>query len=278
MAKILTDREIEIIDKKTKGISLSQNESNILSKNIRPKLKEMQKINSEELLIMLEYNQKNNSIEKKIKEIILADLQKVSSIILYGSVIQTNYKEYNDIDVLIITKDRFWNSEREKYDTISDLTKKAKKENLNLDIQIIDKESFDNQYPHNPSLIYQLKDCKVIYGKIKIPNKIVLSSLGLRMKLDWSDIANARSNGDEIYHALRNAFVVFLLMNKKIDNDELKRIMDNLLGPEIVAKLKNNKATKEERGLALNYMKLIVGYMEKELLNPKWEKIEIFDR
>ena len=38
---ILTAREKEIIEKKIKGISLTQNESNILSKYVRPKLKEI---------------------------------------------------------------------------------------------------------------------------------------------------------------------------------------------------------------------------------------------
>ncbi len=48
--KILTGREREIINKKFKGISLTQNESNILSRYIRPKLREMAEINSPEIL------------------------------------------------------------------------------------------------------------------------------------------------------------------------------------------------------------------------------------
>ena len=45
MVKILTSREKEIINKKINGISLTQNESNILSKSIRPKLREVSEIN-----------------------------------------------------------------------------------------------------------------------------------------------------------------------------------------------------------------------------------------
>src|SRR3989338_1300392 len=99
MVEILTGRENEIIDKKTKGLSLTQNESNILSKTIRPKLKEISQINAPLLLNKIEYNQKSKSIENKIKKIILNNISKVDSIIICGSAIQTNYKEYNDIDI-----------------------------------------------------------------------------------------------------------------------------------------------------------------------------------
>ncbi len=58
MVNILTEREREIISKKMKGASLTQNESNILSKCIRPKLREMKKINPDEILNKTEYNQK----------------------------------------------------------------------------------------------------------------------------------------------------------------------------------------------------------------------------
>ena len=70
MAKVLTTREKEIINKKIKGLSLTQNESNILSRYIRPKLKEIKKINPGLLLDKLDYNQKARSIENKIKKMI----------------------------------------------------------------------------------------------------------------------------------------------------------------------------------------------------------------
>ena len=160
MVKILTAREKEIIDKKIKGISLSQNESNILSKFVRPKLREVIKINANLILNRIEYNQKTKTIENKIKKLILKNIKNVVALILYGSAIQTNYKNYKDIDILIITKNKTWDSRGDKYDIIVKLTNLAKKIKLNLDIQIIDRSSFYLQYPKNPSLIYQLKDSK----------------------------------------------------------------------------------------------------------------------
>jgi len=273
MVKIITEREMEIINKKIGNHSLTQNESNILSKSIRAKLKEINKINTKMLLNKLEYNQKAKSIEKKIKKIVLKNIPKVNAIIICGSAIQTNYKEYNDIDVIIATKEIIKN-QKEKWKLIRKLENSGKNNNLNLDIQIYAKESILNQYPHSPSLIYQLKDSKIIYGKISIPRKIILSSLDLRMKLDWSDV-DMNSEAKEIYYAIRNTLLVSLLMNKNVDNYELKKSLVNILGNELALKLKDNKASKLEKKLTLNFLNIMLNYLEKELEDKKWEKIEI---
>ncbi len=277
MVKILTEREREIVNKKIKGIGLTQNESNILSKFIRPKLREISKINPKMLLNKLEYNQKAKSVENKIKKIALENVPQVDSIIVCGSAIQNNYKEYNDIDVIIATKKLLTKSKKKKRKLIEKIEKAGKNENLNLDIQIYSKNSILHQYPHSPSLIYQLKDSKIIYGKLKTPDKITLSSLDLKMKLDWSEGLNIYSKADEIYYAVRNATLVLLLMNKKIDNYELKKNLINILGIDLLVKLRNNQASKIEKKLALNYLNLMVNYLETELKNPKWEKIEILN-
>lgn len=275
MVKILTKREKEIINKRIKGFSLTQNESNILSKFVRPKLKEVSQINSEMLLNKLEYNQKAGSIENKIKKIVLENVPQVDSIIVCGSAIQNNYKEYNDIDIIIATKQILTKSQKKKRKLIEKIEKTGKNKNLNLDIQIYAKNSILRQYPHSPSLIYQLKDSKTIYGKLKTYGRVVLSSLDLRMKLDWSEGLDIYSGADEMYYAIRNAMLVLLLMNKKIDNYELKENLINLLGTDLIAKLRKNQISKIEKKLVLNYLNLMVNYLETELKNPKWEKIEI---
>ena len=276
MVQIITARENEIIEKRIKGISLSQNESNILSKAVRPKLIEIKKINAESILNKIEYNQKAKSIEDKIKEIVLENIDGVKAIIVCGSAIQTNYNEYNDIDVIVATKKILTENKMEKKRLIWKIEDIAKKEGLILDIQIYAEESILLQYPHSPSLIYQLKDSKVIYGKIKIPNEINLSSMDLRMKLDWSDIVDAYSTSNEIYHALRNIMLVLLLMNKRVDNYELSNGLINLFGADFVSRLKNNKASKGERKIALNYIRNMSYYLSDELrTDKKWEKIEI---
>ena len=275
MVNILTEMEKEIINKKIKGISLTQNESNILSKFVRPKLKEMSQINSSMLLNKLEYNQKASPIENKIKKIMLENVPQVGSIIICGSAVQNNYKEYNDVDVIIATKKILTKSQKEKNELIKKVEKAGKNENINLDVQIYAKNSILKQYPHSPSLIYQLKDSKTIYGKLRVSKKIALSSLDLRMKLDWSEGLSIYSRSDEIYYAIRNAMLILLLMNKKVDNYELRKNLINILGEDLAVKLRSNQASKPEKMLALNYLNLMVNYLETELKNNKWEKIEI---
>lgn len=273
MVQILTEREREIINKKMKGVSLTQNESNILSSQIRPKLREIKKINPGEILKRIEYNQKGRAIEKKIKKLVLENIPNVDSIIICGSVVQDNYREYNDIDVIVASKKVLKN--KLKYELKARLEEKGGEEGLNLDIQIYSKDSILNQYPWNPSLIYQLKDSKVIYGKIKIPKKVCLSDLDLRMKLDWSDGLDLSSEPREIYYAIRNAMLVLLLMNKNVDNHELRKNVINVLGADLADRLRTNNAGRLDKKLALNLLNSLTLYLRNELKNPKWEKIEI---
>ena len=106
--RILTPRELEVINKKLKNEKITQLDSNILTRSIRPKLKEIITINANYLLERLSYNPKNRAIENQIKKIILNNIVQVEAIILIGSAIQTSYNNYNDIDIIIITKNKIW--------------------------------------------------------------------------------------------------------------------------------------------------------------------------
>ena len=137
---ILTVREMDVINKKLQNQRINQQDSNYLSKYVRPKLRKISSINAEALLQRLEYNQRAASIENKIKEIIIKEIREICGIVIYGSAIQTNYTDYNDIDVIIITKNKIWKNSNEKYKIISRLVKHAEEISLVLDIQIIDKK------------------------------------------------------------------------------------------------------------------------------------------
>jgi len=271
--KILTEKAIEVINKKLENKKLNQQDSNYLSRFVRPKLRDIATINADILLKKLEYNPKSLSIERKIKNIILKNIPEVDSIIICGSAIQTNYKEYNDIDIIVATKNILTKSIKEKNKLIGEMIEIGKKEGLNLDIQIYAKDSILTQYPRNPSLIYQLKDSKVIYGKLKIPSKVNLTSLDLKMKLDWSEGLDSYSEASEIYYAIRNAILVSMLINKKIDNYQLKDNLTSILGDDLALRLKKNQASRIEKKLALSYLNLLTSHLETELKNPKWEKI-----
>ena len=275
---LLTENENRVLNKKLENKRLSQVESNYLSRSIRPKLRKIQqaqKLNIPSLIQRIEYNQKARAIEEKIKRIIKESIAQIDSMLVYGSAIQTNYSEYNDIDVLVITNNKIWTKEKEKYLLIKKTKEIAKKESLDLDIQIIDKQTFKREYSSSPDLIYQLKDSKIIHGNILIPKKASLSKLDLQMKLDWSDIVYSKPDGIEIYKAIRNAVLVNLLKDKIVDNYALKESLQNEIGKNLIEKLKNNKSSKIEQEIALNYLKELSKRTREKIKEAKWEKIEL---
>lgn len=275
--KILTKKAFKIINKRLSHKKLTQQDSNYLSRFVRPKLRAIALINAEYLLKKLNYNPKAPSIERKIKNLILNNVNKVDSIIICGSAIQNNYENYRDIDVIVATKDRITKNLKENNALISKIEEEGRKENIELDIQIYSKKAILSQYSHNPSLIYQLKDYKVIYGNLILPSKISLSNLDLKMKLDWSEGLDSYSETNEIYLAIRNAMLILLLMNKTIDNYKLNQNLITLLGFDLFNKLKDNRASKIEKKLVLTYLNLLTKYLEDELNKPKWERIEILN-
>ena len=141
---------------------------------------------------------------------------------------------------------------------------------LILDIQIIDRKQFYLEYPSSPDLIYQLKDCKVIYGNIKIPNKIKLYNINLQMKLDWSYVDDPRES-IEIYRAIRNTLLVRLLLNGIVDNQKLKESLNDEIGKNLIERLKNNQASNIEKKIALNYLKELAEETRQELGRVSWE-------
>lgn len=272
---ILTDMEKEVINKRLNNKKLTKQDSYYLSKSIRPKLKQIEELSNKNLLQRVKYNHKAKTIERKIVELILKEIKRVKAIILYGSVVQTNYSKYNDIDLLIITKDKLWENNWKKDDIINDLEDKAEKTGLKLDIQILDIKTFKEIYTSNLSLIYQMKDSKVIYGKLNIPKRIELPKIVLKMKLDWSDLDSINPSGEEIYNCIRNTLLVRLILARIIDNFSLSNYLIEELGKNLIRNLRENKASKTERKMAIEYLNKINEETLKEINNAKWEKIVI---
>lgn len=269
---IITRREMNVINKKFNNHRLSQLDSNVLTRSIRPKLRRIMEIDASNLLKRLDYNVNSIHIEERIRKIVMENVNNVEAIIVIGSAVQTSYKEYNDIDIIVVTKVKIWKNEAERNKIIDLLEGLGEKEGIRLDIQIISKKTILEQYPTNPSLIYQLKDCKVISGSIKIPNRINMPKLYLKMKLDWSDPYEG-IKGKEIYECIRNTWLVRLLMNKVVDNYKLQGALANDLGNYLLERLKNNKESIIERKFALSYLNYLIKETEDEIKEAKWEKI-----
>ena len=271
---ILTQREYEVLCKKLSNIKLTQQDSNYLSRYVRPKLREIKSIDATGLLERLKYNQKIPAIEKKITNIILRKIKNVDSVTLYGSAIQTNYKKYNDIDVLIIVKKESWKKTSEKYKIIMDIKKTANRYSLNLDIEIYDKKTFQKSYPANISLIYQLHDKKTIYGKLTLPLKIEIPKLNFRMKIDYS-ILDDNYSGLEIYKAIRNLILVELISQNIINNHMLRKSINDEIGKNLAEKLKIDSATVVYRKIGILHLNRLLKRVLKSMQQSKWEKIEL---
>lgn len=271
-SSIFTEKELKVIDKKISNKKLNQVDSNYLYKFIRPKIREIASIDANLLLNKMEYNQKIKSIEDRIKKTILVSLD-VKAIVLYGSAIQTNYKEYNDIDIIIVTKKDIAPI-KEKYKKILEIRKTLEKDSIKADIEIYSEASLQEIYPSSPSLIYQLKDCKVIYGKLNLKKNVNLYNIHLQMKLDWSYLDDS-PQGIDIYKALRNTVLVRLLLNRIVDNRKLRESLDNELGKNLIERLKNNKESRLDRKIALMFLKELTEKTRKELGKVSWEKINL---
>ena len=274
---ILTKKELKVIERKLSNKKLGQQDYNYLSTFIRPKLREMSETNAKELLNKLSYNQKAISINNKIKKLILSKVRNVKAIVVYGSTILNNYENYNDIDVLIITGKKLWKTSGGKYKVINEVEKLAKEQRLNLDIQIISEETYESQSYRNPNLIYQLKNSKIIYGKIKLPSISEIYKMDLYMKLDYSTIDDIDSSGEELYKSLRNIILVKLLSNGIVDNNLLNIILTSILGEEILYKLKSNIVSRTEKKNVLQIIKLLEQLASEDLKNQKWEKKRILN-
>lgn len=267
---ILTERELEVIEKKLMNKRLNQQDSNYLSRYVRPKLKEIKDMNAGEIISKLTYNQKTISIENKIRKLVLNNLKNIKAIILYGSAVYNNYEENKDIDILIIVK-KIGNL-REKYVQINKLEELGRKEDYNLDIQILSEETYESEYNKNPNLIYQLKDSKTIYGKISLPKNIEIYKMDLYTKLDYSSLEDIQSDGEELYKSLRNIILVRLLSRGVVNNYLLNEIIKSILGEELTYKLKYNKTNRQEKKEALKILNLLEHSTSKEVKNLKWEK------
>jgi len=269
---VLTEKEIKVINKKLLGKKLSQQDSNYLSRYVRPKLREISSIDSKMLLNKMEYHQKSLSTETRIKTTILKCLENVSAIILYGSAIQNNYSDYNDIDILIIVKKKFWEKLDEKYKKIIEIKKQLKENLINADLEVYDLKTFKRAYPSSPSLIYQLKDSRMIYGNIHLSKRLEIPKIELRMKADYS-IIEKNTSSPEIYKAIRNLVLITLVMRKIVNNRTLLEFLNEEIGANLAYKLKTDTASAIEKKIALLHLNRILTYVLESLKEAKWEKI-----
>lgn len=104
--KIFGKKEIEIILKQLDGLKLTQSEKNRLSRDIKPKLEFIKRINSFKDEFQLRKNQNNKRLIEEAVNVILNDKLKegIKAILLFGSFADNSYIFRSDIDICVIFK------------------------------------------------------------------------------------------------------------------------------------------------------------------------------
>lgn len=102
--KIFGRKEIGIILKQLKGISLTQSEKNRLSRDIRPKLRFIKEISVFKDDFELKKNLVNKKIEEEVVNLILQDKLKdrIQAILLFGSHVKGIVTTRSDIDIAVV--------------------------------------------------------------------------------------------------------------------------------------------------------------------------------
>lgn len=72
---------------------------------------------------------------------------------------------------------------------------------------------------------------------------------------------------------IRNAWLAKLIISKIVDNLKLNEIPKQELGENLINKLKLNKASANERKIALIYVNELAKKIWKEVMEAKWEKV-----
>ncbi len=102
--KLFGKKEIEIIIKQLSGKKLTQTERNVLSRDIKKKLKFIKKVSKFQDEFDLKHNQDNKVIiNKAVSEILNHKLKKkIKAILLFGSFADNTFTFRSDIDICVV--------------------------------------------------------------------------------------------------------------------------------------------------------------------------------
>jgi len=265
---ILSKGEIEVIVKRLNNEHITQTESNYLSRSIRPKLKSAEFAVSNELLSLLDYRRKKYEREDRIlkEKVITAtgDLSNIKAILVYGSYVRNNHAKYRDIDVMVVLGKKVWKSSAEKSKLEADIQKKA---DIKIDVSLISYSGLRKLFPYSPLIRTELEDYKLIYGDIKLREKIIINKPYLYRKLLEVEYALEIKDIEPkyIYNALRSCISIELFLKKKIDNKLIIRTIEGNIGKFTAESLINNKANSVNKAIALKYLRYLYNKLSKEL-------------
>ncbi|MBI3032516.1 nucleotidyltransferase domain-containing protein [Candidatus Woesearchaeota archaeon] len=267
---ILSPREIDVVTARLNNKPITQTESNYLSRSIRPKLAAARYASQLNLLPLLDYRRRKYEREDIVlKQKLLSALSDVSShiqaIVLFGGYVRNNHTYYGDIDIMIVVKKKLWKTQMDKYK----LKKKIESAvTVPIDIMLIEHSYLKKHYPYNPLLHHMLEDHNVIYGAIKLGKKLIVNRWYLwRELLEIDTILETSSQIESkyIYNALRTCLAINQFLKKKVNHNQLLRVMQENIGSATALALKNNTSNPVQRKIALCYLRYLYHSLEKAL-------------
>ena len=102
--KLFGKKELEIIERQLKGMSLTQSEKNRLSRDIRQKLQCIKELAQYQEEFALKKNQENKSLIARAVDIISKDQLhgNIKAILLFGSFADNSFTRHSDIDICVV--------------------------------------------------------------------------------------------------------------------------------------------------------------------------------
>lgn len=271
LSPILSPKEIQTLIKRLKNKPITQTESNYLSRSIRPKLQAAEQAASLNLLPKINYKRKKYQrsdiyLKKQILNAAPKNMRPdIEAIILYGSYLENNRTDYNDIDILIVLNKKTWKNLKEK----SLLKEKIEKNtNIPVDITLLTSKELKESLPYNPILQNQLQTHKLLHGKIKLSkitkiNKPYLYKLSGEIEAikELSDSMSPR----QLYYGIRTALAILFFLQKTLNNKKIIQEIKQNIGEKTFNGLKQDTLTKLQKQIVLLYLNHLYAQLERRI-------------
>ncbi len=264
---ILSNGEIKVVLKRLNNEHITQTESNYLSRSVRPKLKAAEFASSNKLLSLLNYRRRkyereDKTLNENVLNAVKGIIKDVKAIVIFGSYIMNNHANYRDIDVMIILKRKLWKNSAKRYKLKKDFESEIR---IKTDITLVTYKDLKDNFPYSQLLQTELEFSKVIFGNLNLNKKRIINKTYLYQSL--LEIENITELGksiesEYIYNAIRTCLAIRLFLKNRVSNRLIIDKIENDIGKITAKSLKDNKANKIQREIALNYLKYLYNKIE----------------
>jgi predicted nucleotidyltransferase len=276
---ILSGKEIEVVVKRLRNKHITQTESNYLSRSIRPKLKSAEFAANYGILSLLDYRRKkhereNSILRKKIIEAMrkilrIKPAKDIKAILLFGSYVRNSHVNYRDIDIMAVLSRKIWKTSAQKNKIEKSIESSI---DIKTDVNLAVYRELINGLPYDPYLQTKLEHHELIYGKMNLTNKIIISRQYLYWKLletEYAIVLGKDIRARYIYNAIRNCLAIQLFLDNIVNNKLILDIIEKNIGKLTADSLMDNKANLLQRHIASKYLEYLYNKLHEALKSAK---------